>query len=195
MENKNSFIDGILSEWNLKAIDFGTYIDSYNEKNLIVDIYPFAIDNPEKNWEVEVFYRKFLDKNISRSLYFSYEQRYLRFIKYLWLYNSTDVFYDLRFDNYFRKGVKKYNHIKRRQKTSEELKNIDSWCKLEELVVLALREAGYMFLYFKNWNIIVMINDFSILALCKETQTTSILKDFAINTNLFVRLCKEPVSL
>jgi hypothetical protein len=33
-----------------------------------------------------------------------------------------------------------------------------------------------------------MINDFSILVLCKEAQTTSIVKKLAINSGLFVRL-------
>ena len=112
MENKNCFIDDILSQWNSRSIDFDAYMDSYNDKNLIVDIYPFAIDDSEKNWQVEIFYRNFLDKTISRSMYLEHEQRYLRFIQLLWLYNSTDVFYDLRFHNYFRKGLKKRNPIK-----------------------------------------------------------------------------------
>jgi hypothetical protein len=163
-------------------------MDSYNDKNLIVDIYPFAIDDSEKNWQVEIFYRNFLDKTISRSMYLEHEQRYLRFIQLLWLYNSTDVFYDLRFHNYFRKGLKKRNPIKKNPQQSEEIQNIESWCELEYLATLALREAGYIFLHFKAWNIVAMIHDFSILVLCKEKQTCSIVKDFAINNKLFVRV-------
>ena len=188
MENNKSFIDDILSQWNVQTTDLNTYINSYNDKNLIVDIHPFEITDLDKNWQVEIFYRKFLDKNISRSLYFDHEQRYLRFIKYLWLYNSTDVFYDLRFDNYFRKGLKRYNPIKKAIDVSDEVHNIASWLELEELAVLALREAGYIFLHFRDWNIIVMINDFSILVLCREAQTTSVVKNLAINSGLFVRL-------
>ena len=191
MENKNSYIDDILSQWNLKSIDFDTYVESYDDKNLIVDIYPFEIENPEKNCQVEVFYRRFLDKNIPRNQYFDYEQRYLNFVKYLWMYNATDVFYDLLFDNYFRKGLKKYKTIRKKIQISEEIQNADSWYKIEELLIMALREAGYIFLHFKDWNIVLMINDFSILVLCKEKQTTLIIKDFAMNSGLFVRLCKK----
>ena len=174
MENNNSFVDDILSKWNLKANSIDEYIDAYNDKNLIVDIYPYTINDLDKCWQMEIFYRKFRDKEISRNVYLNHEEKYLNFIKYLWLYNSTDIFYDLRFDNYFRKGLKKYSPLKKSKQISDKTENIESWPKLEELVVLALREAGSIVLYFKNWNIMGMINGFSILVLCKEKETVKI---------------------
>ena len=190
MENNRSFVDEILTCWGIQGIDFDSYVNAYNSKNLIVDIFPFSVLDPEKFWQVEVFYGKLLDKTISPKCYFDYEGKYLRFIKFLWLYNVTDAFFDLNFDNYFRKGIKKHFKPKHPQ-ASEELHNVDSWLELEEFVTLALREAGYIFLHFKDWNLIVMINDFSMLVLCKEEKTTFVIKELAEKTGLFVRLCKN----
>ena len=186
MENKRSFVDEILFEWGIQGITFDTYVDSHSSKNLIVDIYPFTILNPEKNRQVEVFYSKLLSKTVSRKYYLDCEQKYINFIRYLWLYNDTDAFFDLHFDRYFRKGLKKRRGT-RLSHASEELCNIDSWDRLEELVALALREAGYMFLHFKMWNIVVMIHDFYLLVLCKEEKTVSMIRELSEKSGLFAR--------
>ena len=126
MENNDSFIDDILSEWNGNTIDFDTYLKMNSDRNLIVDIYPFEIADPEKNWQVEIFYRKFLDKQISCREYLAHEQKYLQFMKHLWLYNATDVFYDLSFDRSFKKGLKSWRFTKKKQKAAK-MPNVDSW--------------------------------------------------------------------
>lgn len=186
MENKRSFVDEILFEWGIQGITFDTYVESHSSKNLIVDIYPFTILNPEKNRQVEIFYSKLLSKTVSRKYYLDCEQKYINFIRYLWLYNDTDAFFDLHFDRYFRKGLKKRRGT-RLSHASEELCNIDSWDRLEELVALALREAGYMFLHFKMWNIVVMIHDFYLLVLCKEEKTVSMIRELSEKSGLFAR--------
>lgn len=188
MENKRSFIDEILFQWGIQGVDFDTYLESYNDKNLIVDIYPFTVLSPQKFRQVAVFYGKFLDKTISKKCYFDCERKYLSFIRHLWLYNETDAFFDLYFDNYFRKGLRKQHGLKNCQ-ASEELHDISDWCKVEELATLALREAGYVFLHFKTWNVITMINDFSIVVLCKEEKTTSLINQLSEKNSLFTRLC------
>lgn len=181
--NNNSFFNDILFDWNTILID-EDIVDVMLERGMIVDIYPFRIEDSEKNYQVEVFYRKFVEKNISKTSYLNYENKFLSFIKLLWIYNSTDVFYDLIFDKHFKKSLRKYR-FKRCNQDSQIINNISKLGELQFLSALALREAGYMFLHLKNWNVLVMINGFSMLVLCKDCKTNEIIRNLSNSCGLF----------
>ena len=181
----NSFIRNILIEWNMVS-ESNDVVEFMTEMGLIVDIYPFQIKDLEKSHQVEVFYRKFLDKDISRKTYLTYENNFLKFIKLLWTYNETNLFYDLAFDNYFLKAFKKICFTKKRKK-SNTVNNISNWAELQTLSVVSLRESGYMFLHFKDWNVIAMINDFSVLLMCKDAETNKTICKLANHCGLFMR--------
>ena len=114
----------------------------------------------------------------------------MNFIKFLWLYNQTDIFYDIECSRYFRKGIKKYSVLKNKSRYNEEKFNIKSWILVEEASRFALREAGVVFLHFKDWNIIGMINDFSIFLSCKSNENIDRIMELAKECGLFIRKCK-----
>ena len=186
MENNknNAFINDILVTWGLTSAN-NDIVDQMHDMGLVVDIHPFQIENPEKNYQVEVFYQKFLDGNISKDTYLNYENKFLNFVKLLWTYNVTDVLYDLFFDKHFLKAFKK-NYFVQNKPKSQVINNISSWIELQKLLILALREAGYIFLFFKDWNVIAMINDFSVLILCKDSETNKIIENLSNSCGLFV---------
>ena len=180
----NSLISDIFNEWNLTPIH-NDVVDFMSDKGIVIDIYPFKITDLEKNHQVEVFYRKFLDRDIPKKTYLTCENKFLTFIKFLWIYNSTNVFYDLVFDNYFLKAIKKSFFFKQKHK-SKIIHSISNWEELQTLSILALREAGYMFIHFKDWNAIAMINDFAMLILCRDAETNEKICNLANHCGLFV---------
>ena len=107
MENKDAFLKNIFLKWNMNINGIDDYINRYTEQSLIIDIFPYRITNEEKNYQVEVFYKRYRDKEIKKKDFLNYENRYLDFVKLLWLYNDTDIFYELYLNNYFCKGIKK----------------------------------------------------------------------------------------
>ena len=183
-DKNNAFINDILGAWGWTPTN-NDIVNLMRDMGLIIDIHPFQIENPEKNYQVEVFYRKFVDGDISKDTYLNYENKFLNFVKLLWTYNVTDVLYDLFFDKHFQKALKISYFVQSKRK-SQVINNISSWIELQKLLILALREAGYIFLFFKEWNVIAMINDFSVLILCKDAETNEIIRNLSNSCGLFV---------
>lgn len=190
MENKDNFAERILSEWSCPKgdhIDMQDYIDRNADKCFIIDMFPYQIKDPEKNHQVEIFYRKFLDDDVSAAEFLNCETKYLDLIKNFWLYNQVEVCYDLQFAEYFRKGFLKRRSFRKTKRKYEIQENVTSWAELKELTVLALREAGYLILHFKTWNVIAVINDFCVLIICKEKDILDMIDPIVSRCGLYVR--------
>ena len=196
MENKEwlTLIDNIISEWTGEYYYFdaiGKYADIYPKRSSIIDIFPNPILDKEKYYQVSVFYKKWVDGDIDKRTFLKNESKYLDFIRTLWLYNTVDVCYNLYFNNYFRKGTKKlYKKIKCSSK-KDVLYDVQNWNMIKELLTLALREAGFLGLYFKQWEILAVINDFSIQLLFKDEMTIQVIRPLVEHNFLYVHSIKS----
>ena len=158
MENSKwlTFCDDIISEWtgeqyNNDAVE--KYAELYPGKRIVVDIFPNTIMDGEKYYQVDVCYKRWCEGDIDKKTFLDNEKKYLDFIKTLWLYNTVDICYDLSFSNYFRKGSKKRLKYIIRISKQNVLHDVQEWCEMEDLLKLALREAGHLWIYFKEWEV------------------------------------------
>lgn len=193
MENSDfcSFSDTILAKWTggcyrPNAIEW--YIDERPNNSLIVDIFPNTIFDLEKYYQVSVFYRKWIDGDINKKTFLRHEQKYLNLIKSLWLCNTSDICYDLSFNHYFRKG-RIFSPFMTKLPPTNVQQDVKDWNVIEKVVTYALREAGCLMLYFREWEILAVINDFSVLILTKDSAVKKSLCSMANVNNLHVHSC------
>ena len=198
MENNESlnFLSGIIEEWGGEKYaedPVGTYADQYPTNSILIDVFPYTIKDPDKYHQVSIFYRKWIDRDITSRTYRSFEKRYLDFLKTVWLYNRVDMSYCLSFDNYFRKGSSKKWLFNHRVPIERTQRNVTDWCSIKEVISLALREAGFLWLYFQDWKMLAVINDFSIQLLVKEQETFNLVSPLLVSNHLYSRLSSDTV--
>ncbi len=200
MENKNSldFINDIIHKWvgdeyKYEEDPVGTYIARYPDSCCVIDILPHIVKDLEKYHQVAVFYQKWVDRHIDGKCFLSYEERYIEFLKTLWLYNRVEMRYNLSFDNFFMKG---YPKIRLRNKVlpSEcEKTNDMDWGTIEKMISLALREAGFLWLYFQELEMIAVIHDFCIQLLMKDQEAFRSIKPILLNCQLYCHRTQRTV--
>ena len=191
MENSDllSFADTILTGWtgeyfNGDAIE--KFVCNHPDKSMIIDIFPSTVTDPDKYYQVSVFYRKWVDNDTDKDTYRRYETQYLELIKSLWLYNTVDICYDLRFNHYFRKGMTKLSSFLKLCSSADIQRDVKEWMVLEKLATLALREAGFLAVYFRELEVIAYINDFYLLIMVKDSATFQDLRFVANIVDVYV---------
>lgn len=183
----STFLNNILYNWVGEMYNddpINAYICQHPDNHIVVDIFPYVIENPNKYHQVEVFYEKWISKKNSRKNYLAYEKRYIDFLKTIWLYNQTDLRHCLSFDKRFWKGHPKKTHNKSRLDKCKKT-NIYDWSTIEVAVSLALREAGFLWLYFQEWEIIAVLHDFSVQMLVKDRKTLQLIEPIIANCRLY----------
>ena len=102
----------ILKEMNITLDDekdslFDFFLKHKGTK--VLDIFPKTINDNEKYRTVEVFYQKVLDHYMKKQEFENIENRFLYFVKTLWLYNETyvNILSPEIFNNYYYKRDKK----------------------------------------------------------------------------------------
>lgn len=95
MENDN-FIKSISMTWSeiRNYDDIEIYAKKYPQRRFVIDIFPYRILHPDKYDQVSIFYRKLLDREIRKKEFLYQEQKFIYFIKGLWLYNPVNISYD-----------------------------------------------------------------------------------------------------
>ena len=185
-----NFVDCVLEEWTGKAYSFDgieQYATEFPSKSVIVDIFPSIIADVDKYYQVSVFYRKWVDGEISKTTFLRHENNYVNFVKELWLYNTVDICYDLSFSNYFKKGEKRLKLFSKGKSTKAVKRDVKDWNTIEEVVRLALREAGFLWMYCKQLEMVVVVCDFSIQLLTKEEQSIQTICPTVVGNSLFMR--------
>lgn len=191
-----TFVDQIITEWTGEKYHFDAderYAEQNPEKNIIIDIFPDTIVDVDKFYQVDIFYRKWIDGDISKEVFLENEKKYLNFINLLWLYNTVDISYNLYHNCYFRKGIKKYSYssLFKRSSVKNIQRNVNDWNTLEEKARLALREAGFLWVYFRQWEIIAIICDFSIRLLFKDDHVIPKIQPLVERSLLYVQPIKK----
>ena len=175
MENR-AFFQNILSKWGevgdvLNSDDmFESYASKYPERHLIVDIYPYVVKDMDKYYHNSFFYRKYKDREIKKREYLIEELKFVNFIKILWLYNTVTFCCDLQDSSYFLKGLRTKRYFSKKISNCK-YSSVQDFNLLEKALRLALREAGFLWIYFEEWDILTIINDFSISILLRDEKT------------------------
>ena len=84
----------ILKEMNITFDDEKDSLFDFflkHKETKVLDIFPKTINDNEKYRTVEAFYQKVLDHCMKKQEFENIENRFLYFVKILWLYNETYV--------------------------------------------------------------------------------------------------------
>lgn len=132
----------------------------------MIDIFPYRILHPDKYDQVSIFYRKLLDREIRKKEFLYQEQKFIYFIKGLWLYNPVNISYDLHNKRYFQKGLSKrfFKDVKKR----DILLDVSNFRIVQAVLHLALREAGILWMDFKEWEVLARVCDFNIELIVRD---------------------------
>lgn len=169
-ENKKNCdvkMENLLNHFNIpNDIKITDYLlncpESYN-----LDIFPFVIKNHNKYRQVEIFYQKCLDGDLSKHVYENIEYKYHQFMKTLWLYNEVYVQTainknDFKISYYAKKNKSKFSKSKNflldMFENFHNVKLIDSVVDLESLLFIATREISPVLFYFLDFKVIVYLN-------------------------------------
>lgn len=189
MEN-SKFIINVLKGWGMQcdveyeADNVELFVEKNPEKSIIIDVFPYVIQDGCKYDQVSVFYKKLKDGDISKKEYLYLENKYVDFIKLLSLYNEIDISFNLCYSNYFLKNLSKRKDLKYTEKTT--LINEVNLNKIAYLLRLALREAGFLWIHFKEWGLLAIIHDFSIRLIAKNESCFEKLPPILTNSSLYI---------
>ena len=127
-----------------------------------IEMYPEVIKDNDKLKQIEIYYDK-AKRNKKLKEYYILEEKYISVLKYLWVYNDTEIilgkFLDKKFLNisFSEKEIRKINQIK------DKTYKINKFSILQKFAKLGLREKATIHLVFKNFQIIVIITGLLII--------------------------------
>ena len=198
IEIRNIFFDlGIAFSSECHMLDdLFDYSDKY-----IISSFPGIIEDSEKYGQVNIFYQKYLDGEISKQQFESREKQFHDFVKTLWIYNDV---YAALFEScgniikYSRRA--KIKKLIRSEKKLLSKVSIDSYSpnidnvyrvskysSMNVLLHLATREISGLLLYFKQVNILIyLFGCEGILVLKNGNSPDDSLQDILRNNRLYI---------
>lgn len=136
-----------------------------HKETKVLDIFPKTINDNEKYRTVEVFYQKVLDHCMKKQEFENIENRFLYFVKVLWLYNETyvNILSPEIFNNYYYKRNKKIlkkNSIVNLKSIAgtDEFLLIKDKNVLGSACIIATRDISPVVFYFRNSKILFLLN-------------------------------------
>lgn len=182
-------ISNIIMSWDdgLKEYDIETYMKKFPNRHSVIDIFPYVISDSNKYDNVSVFYQKFLDGDIDKKEYFKYEERFINFIKLVWLYNDIDICYNFYLNRRFKKGFSRYKVLPKLKIGSDTLLKVDDFRVIQESLLFSLREAGFLWMYLRDWDMIMMVHGFNIVTIVKEAETLNYIHPLLLQNSLYCR--------
>ena len=185
----------LLTEMNICFNESTDNIFEYiieNNDSIVLDLFPRNIKDSKKYQSVEVFYQKVLDHNMKKRKFEEIENRFMNFIKTLWLYNETyvNVLSSEIFENFYykknKKLLKKYSSIFSESINEEEFLLIEDKDVLYSFCVLAIRDISPVVFYFKNSKILIMLSGCTGLVYYGSSKDILFTKQLACNCSLYL---------
>jgi len=171
-------IEKFLNEFDLNA-DF------------LIDIFPNKVDDYLKYNQIEIFFQKFLNRDISKKAFIDEEEKFIRFFIYLWSLNNTFAFVNNITPlnkNYVakkcKKEIKKYKNSEEKNHSLFKVKNVDI---LKSLIHIGAREISQVYLFFIEWNIIIELSGLVALIQFENQKNIIEIGNIANVCNLFAR--------
>lgn len=160
-----------------------------------LDLFPFLISNAEKYNQVEVFFQKYLDGNLSKKEFLRNENKYHQLVKTLWLYNDVYTFVgstkeyvrEFRHIRGMRKLLRQIDkYIPPRNEESNFLYLVSSCNDLLALSTIATREVCTVFFFFMDYKIIIMLQGCNGIVYFTDEKCKDMLKDVIKANQLYL---------
>jgi hypothetical protein len=197
---KNIPINDLLKCFNISILDDTEIIDflSDNGEAFNLDLFPFIIDDYQKYNQVEIFYQRYLDGDLTKQEFETNEQKYHQFIKTLWLYN--DVYVQVAIDsiefkerqNYINKTIKLKRNNEFLLQAAENFKIanlVDSLKNLDSLLLIATREISHVLFYFMDFKLIIGLFGCSAIIYFGDQSMYAEVLDIARHNQLYLLRC------
>lgn len=200
-EENNILLHSISIQDYLKNIDLDIDCDNvldyiYNSKDsYCLSQFPQYISDVEKYNSLEVFYQKYLDKDITKFDFLECERKYHNFSHLLWAYDQ--VYVGIYTDESSYKNsyyAKKNKSLLRKQqkfiaetiKNHELLHSINSLNELNAIMYIGTRDIAPIVLFFKKYKSMIYFSGCSAIAYSKNEELIDLVKMVALSNGLFL---------
>lgn len=200
-EENNILLHSISIQEYLKYIDLDIDCDNvldyiYNSKDsYCLSQFPQYISDVEKYNSLEVFYQKYLDKDITKFDFLECERKYHNFSHLLWAYDQ--VYVGIYTDESSYKNsyyAKKNKSLLRKQqkfiaetiKNHELLHSINSLNELNAIMYIGTRDIAPIVLFFKKYKSMIYFSGCSAIAYSKNEELIDLVKMVALSNGLFL---------
>lgn len=192
-------IDDIIRDFQLKNISKEEFFENILECDRFyhLDLFPYFIKDYEKYSQVEVFYQKYLDGDMSKQEFEKHEQKFHQFVETLWMYNDVyvmigeDDYHRMKRLEYAKKNKSKYKKSRKFVASTIEDSGsghyVDSLVDLRSLLYIATREIASVIFCFIDFKIILWLNGCVGLIYFKEESMKQNISDIVMANQLFIR--------
>lgn len=169
VENDNINVCDILKLFGLDYKDKEqNIIDSFleSDKTFCISLFPDLIKDIVKYNQVEIYYQKYLDREITKEEFFDSERKFWELLKSFWIYNDTYVFIENDYREitssfYWRKNRReliKSKHLIEKISNSQLFWKIDSIYDLSVLSKISTREISREIFFFQQSGLVISID-------------------------------------
>lgn len=169
VENNNITICNVLEMMGFECEDKEqSLIDLFSEfeQTFCLSLFPNLITDVAKYNQVEIFYQRYLDNEISKQEFLHSEQKFLELLKNFWLYNDTYIFIENDYNeiigsSYWKRNIGEFIKSKSliaKIANSQLFWKIDSINDLLMLSKISTREISRAIFFFKQFEILIAID-------------------------------------
>lgn len=162
-------------------------ISKMEEEGYSLDLWPAVVpDNNYKKYnQVEVFYQRCLDGEMSKKEFKSAEYKYHQFVKTLWLYSDVYAYVDTDIEQ-FKKSRRRYNRksgsvLQEIIQSENEMVLVESANVLEDVVYLATHNIASVLLFFTDLKMVIFLDDCFGIVYCVDEDYKFALKIATVN--------------
>lgn len=152
----------------------------------LIDILPKKVFDQHKFEQYEIAY-DFINKCKKQNVFFDEENKFIKVLKKIWLYNKTKAFiFECKCENLFtdEQDIKTLDLIKKNENKTKFITDID---ELELLTKLGVREKLYSILVFEDMEIICWIgNGLNCSMYFNQTSSIELIKKIATTEGLYL---------
>lgn len=189
------FLKQILLDWEIPNINedvYDNFFDLNHNNGFFISYYPKRIESVEKFVSTEIFWQRYLDKEISFEDVNKVENNIINFINTLWNYNTVDLEYfredyfnEKDFKKLFAKFSKETKNKARNICSHDIIKNIDKDL-FDIFVKSSVRDMQIStYFVFNEWKMIICFSDYEVHGIARDKSKYSLLKDIATANSLY----------
>lgn len=201
LEENNLLLHRITIQDYLKYIDLDIDCENvldyiYNSKNsYCLSQFPQYVSDAEKYNSLEVFYQKYLDKDITKFDFLECEKKYHNVSHLLWLYDQVYVGIYTDESSYKKSYYAKKNKLlfRKQQKFIVEiiknhrlLHSINALNKLNAIMHIGTRDIAPVVLFFKKFKSMIYFSGCSAMVYSKSEEFINLVKTVALPNGLFL---------
>lgn len=194
----NMEISKILIEWGINIQTdndmFDCLTSTYPQNCYYIDRFPLLVKSFHKYEQEELYYKKVLDKEVSKELFIIEELKFVNVLKKLWLYNQVYAQTDLaeipndKICNMLNENIDIIKGLKKNAESSKDNPMIlDNVNHLELLAKLSIKEGVYSKIFFLDQKFIVIAYGMCFQLYLHDLSSLQLLKTITSTEGLYLR--------